>query len=126
MFYVEDATWGGYLKGTQRLSPTSEAMIENSGIVVGIGGGEVARDELLEAKRSGRKVRFLPADMNHEKAREGARRKGLPPPTDFRGAAHLAFEDLAMVWLKAGQAIGPTRGLTLRSTGPARKAAQAG
>lgn len=91
VFYVEDATWGGYLKGTERLSPTSEAMIENSGIVVGIGGGEVARDELLAAKRSGREVRFLAADMNHQKAQEAARRKGLPPPTDFRGAAHLVF-----------------------------------
>ncbi len=91
VFYVEDATWGGYLEGTERLSPTSEAMVENSSIVVGIGGGEVARDELLEARRSGKAVRFLPADMNHEKARGNARRKGLPPPTDFRGAAHLAF-----------------------------------
>jgi hypothetical protein len=91
VFYVEDATWGGYLEGTDRLSPTSEAMVENSNILVGIGGGEVARDELLEARRSGREVRFFPADMNHAKARENARRKGIPPPTDFRGAAHLAF-----------------------------------
>jgi hypothetical protein len=91
VFYVEDATWGGYLEGTNRLSPTSQAMVDNSRIVVGIGGGEVARDELLEAKRSGREVRFLPADMNHEKARENARRRGIPLPTDFRGAAHLAF-----------------------------------
>jgi hypothetical protein len=91
VFYVEDATWGGYLNGTDRLSPTSEAMVENSNIVVGIGGGEVARDELLAAQRSGKQVRFFPADMNHQKARETARRKGLPPPTDFRGAAHALF-----------------------------------
>jgi hypothetical protein len=43
VFYVEDATWGGYVAGTNRLSPTSEAMVENSRIVVGIGGGDVAR-----------------------------------------------------------------------------------
>jgi hypothetical protein len=91
VFYVKDATWGGYLKGTKRLSPTSEAMVENSSIVFGIGGGEVTRDELLEAKRSGKKVQFFAADMNHQKAREKARRKGLPLPTDFRGAAHAAF-----------------------------------
>lgn len=91
VFYVEDATWGGYLQGAEQLSPTSEAMIENSNTVIGIGGGGVARDELLAAKRSGKKVRFLPADMNHQKAREAAQRKGLPPPTDFRGAAHAAF-----------------------------------
>jgi len=91
VFYVEDATWGGYVPGTKRLSPTSKAMVENSRIVVGIGGGEVARDELLEAKRLGKAVRFVPADMNHEKAQDTARRKGMPQPTDFRGAAHLAF-----------------------------------
>lgn len=91
VFYVEDATWGGNLKGTDRLSPTSQAMVENSSIIVGIGGGEVARDELLAAKRSGKTVRFFPADMNHQKAQDVARRKGLPLPTDFRGAAYTAF-----------------------------------
>jgi hypothetical protein len=39
VFYVEDATWGGLLNGT-RLSPTSEAMVENSDIIIGIGGGK--------------------------------------------------------------------------------------
>ena len=52
VFYVEDALWGGLLKGTTRLSPTSEAIVENSDIVVGIGGGEIARDELIAARRS--------------------------------------------------------------------------
>jgi hypothetical protein len=91
VFYVEDATWGGYLKGTKQLSPTSAAMVENSSVIIGIGGGEVGRDELLEARRVGKKVRFLPADMNHQKAIEAARRKGLPVPTDFRGAAQTVF-----------------------------------
>lgn len=91
VFYVEDATWGGYLKGTERLSPTSEAIVEASDVVIGIGGGEVARDELTAARRLGKNVRFFPADMDHQKAREGAARKGLTPPTDFRGAAHGAF-----------------------------------
>jgi hypothetical protein len=91
VFFVEDATWGGYLKGTERLSPTSEAIIQTSDVVIGIGGGEVARDELTAARRLGKKVQFIPADMNHQKAREAAARKGLVPPTDFRGAAHAAF-----------------------------------
>jgi hypothetical protein len=90
-FYVEDPTWGGFWAGTKELSPTSKAMVENSDIVIGIGGGEVARDELVAAKRLGKKVRFIPADMNHQKARENARKKKLPEPTDFRGAAHAAF-----------------------------------
>jgi hypothetical protein len=91
VFFVEDKTWGGFVPGTRELSPTSKAMVENSDIIVGIGGGEVARDELVAAKGLGKKVRFIPADMNHQKARESARKKKLPEPTDFRGAAHAAF-----------------------------------
>jgi hypothetical protein len=91
VFYVQDKTWGGFMGGTEELSPTSKAMVENSDIIIGIGGGEVARDELVAAKRLGKKVRFIPADMNHQKAREGARKKKLPEPTNFRGAAHAAF-----------------------------------
>jgi hypothetical protein len=93
VFYVEDATWGGFVSGTRELSPTSKAMVENSDIIIGIGGGEVARDELVAAKQLGKKVRFIPADMNHQKARDSARKKKLPEPTDFRGAANAAFKN---------------------------------
>jgi hypothetical protein len=92
VFYVEDDTWGGFLKGSDRLSPTSTAMVENSDVLIGIGGGEVGRDELLAAKRSGKEVRFIPADMNHQKAREKAQKKGLPAPTSFGGAAGEVFK----------------------------------
>lgn len=91
VFYVEDATWGGFVEGSQQLSPTSKAMVENSDIIVGIGGGEVARDEMIAARRSGKQVRFISADMNHQKARDKAQKKGLPAPTDFSGAAGAAF-----------------------------------
>ena len=91
VFFVEDATWGGFVAGTKELSPTSKAMVENSDVIVGIGGGEVARDELISAKQFGKKVRFIPADMNHQKARDSARKKQLPEPSDFRGAANSAF-----------------------------------
>lgn len=91
VFYVEDATWGGFVEGSQQLSPTSQAMVENSDIIVGIGGGEVARDEMIAAQRLGKKVRFIPADMNHEKAKEKAQKKKLPAPTDFNGAAGAVF-----------------------------------
>jgi hypothetical protein len=90
-FYVEDSTWGGLVPGTKELSPTSKAMVENSDVMIGIGGGEVTRDELLAARRLGKKVHFIPADMNHQKARETARKKKLAEPTDFRGAANAAF-----------------------------------
>lgn len=91
VFYVEDATWGGFIDGSDRLSPTSTAMVENSDLLIGIGGGEVGRDELMAAKRSGKEVRFIPADMNHQKAIEKAQKKGLPMPTRFGGAAGDVF-----------------------------------
>ena len=91
VFYVEDTTWGGFIEGGNRLSPTSTAMVKNSDVLIGIGGGEVGRDELVAAKRSGKKVRFIPADMNHQKAREKARKNGLPEPTNFGGAAAEAL-----------------------------------
>jgi hypothetical protein len=93
VFYVEDATWGGFMPGTNELSPTSSAMVENSDVIIGIGGGEVARDELVAAKRLGKKVRFIPADMNHQKGRETARKKKMPEPTDFSGAANEAMKN---------------------------------
>ncbi len=85
VWFVRDDTWGGLLPGTDRLSPTSAALVENSDVVVGIGGGEVGRDEMLAAQRAGKKVRFIPADMNHRAAIEKARKKGQPAPTDFSG-----------------------------------------
>jgi hypothetical protein len=91
VFFVRDATWGGFIPGTERLSPTSAAMVENSDVLIAIGGGEVARDELIAARRLGKKVQFIPADMNHEVARERARKRGQLAPTDFRGAAGAVF-----------------------------------
>ena len=90
-FYIEDQTWGGLLEGTTRLSPTSTRMVEHSDIMIGIGGGEVARDELLAAQKAGKKIFFHPADLNHLIAVESARQKGNPAPTDFAGAAAKVF-----------------------------------
>jgi len=91
IFFVEDSSWGGRLPGSKTLSPTSAAIVANSEAFVAIGGGEVARDEMLSAREAGKPVTFIPADMNHQRAREKARKKGLPEPTDFRGATHAAF-----------------------------------
>jgi hypothetical protein len=91
VFFVKDETWGGRVEGAERLSPTSTAMVEVSTAFVGIGGGEVARDEMLAARRAGKPVEFIPADMNHEVARQKARKKGQAEPADFRGAAHAAL-----------------------------------
>lgn len=91
VFYVKDDSWGGQLPGTTTLSPTSEAVVASSDMLVAIGGGDIARDELLAAQRLKKPVTFIPADMNHRLAREKAAAKGQPAPTDFRGTAHPAL-----------------------------------
>ncbi len=91
VFYVKDDTWGGFLPGTERLSPTSKAMVENSDVIVAIGGGEVARDELIAARKLGKRLQYIPADLNHQLAREKARMKSQPAPTNFGGAVGTVF-----------------------------------
>jgi hypothetical protein len=91
VFYVKDATWGGFISGTRKLSPTSKAIVENSDMIVAIGGGEVARDELIAARKLGKHVQFIPADMNHQIARDKALKKAEAAPTDFRGEAASAL-----------------------------------
>lgn len=89
VFYVPDRTWGGYDKEQDKLSPTSDAMVTASDELIAIGGGDIARDELLEAQRRGKKIAFIPADMNHAVARKKA--PDAPEPRDFRGSAHAAM-----------------------------------
>jgi hypothetical protein len=91
-FFVEDETWGGFLPGGKEPSPTSKAMVENSDILIAIGGGDVVRDELSYAKRLGKQVRFIPADMNHAAALKKAAGKGEPAPTNFGGSAASVFD----------------------------------
>ncbi len=91
VFFVRDSSWGGRLPGATRLAPTSAAIVAQSREFVGIGGGEVARDELRAARAAGKPVHFVPADMNHRVARDKARAKGQSEPTDFRGAADTLF-----------------------------------
>jgi hypothetical protein len=90
-FFVEDETWGGVVNG--KLTPTSEAMVSVSNLMIAVGGGEIARDELVEMEKRNKPIRFLAADMNHAKAVAKAAGKGLPDPTpsELRGAAHARF-----------------------------------
>ena len=91
VFYVKDSHWGGIVPGTDRLSPTSAALIECSTSFVAIGGGATTRDEMLAARKAGKPVTFIPADMNHEIARKKAQKKSAADPADFQGAAHGVF-----------------------------------
>lgn len=91
VFYVKDEAWGGMLAGTTMLSPTSAAIVAVSDEIVGIGGGDIARDEMLAARAAGISVTFIPADLNHDLARAKAAERGDPPPGDYRGSAHEAL-----------------------------------
>ena len=91
--FVKDERWGGFMPGTDRLSPTSEAMVSVSDICVAIGGNEVSRDELFAARKLGKPVRFIPAEMNHDNLIHRTTTKGLPRPTSFDGEVHQAFAD---------------------------------
>jgi predicted Rossmann-fold nucleotide-binding protein len=92
VLFVADASWGGLRPGSTLLSPTSQAIVDHSDVIVAIGGGAVARDELDAALRAGKTARFIAAEMNHQAALAAAARKGLPPPSDFRGAAGERFD----------------------------------
>lgn len=95
VFFVADSSWGGCLAGRRQLAPTSAALVANSAAIVAIGGGDIARDELLAAHRMGKPVRFVPADMDHQQALEKARAKGQPAPTNFQGTVHAVFAGAA-------------------------------
>lgn len=86
--FIEDPQWGGRLPNSDELSPTSKAMVECSDILVGIGGGGISLDEMLAGHAQGKEIIYFPADMNHERAQHHAARKGLPPPTSFKGDAY--------------------------------------
>jgi len=81
VFYVKDSTWGGQAPGADHLSPTSAAIVEISASFIAIGGGDVARDEMLAARKAGKPVTFIPADMNHKPERRRRRKVRSNQPT---------------------------------------------
>lgn len=91
--FVMDSQWGGKLPDSNDLSPTSQAMVACSDIFVGIGGGEISRDEMLAGREQGKPVYFYPAEINHEYWIHRAQKMNLPSPGSFWGAAHEVFEN---------------------------------
>jgi hypothetical protein len=87
---VRDVTWGGLLlnchshQPTAALSPTSSAIVCVSSTIVAIGGGPIARDEFLVARRSGVRCVFYAADMPHD---------AHSPDADYRGALQKAIDE---------------------------------
>jgi hypothetical protein len=89
--FVSDTQWGGMLADSNRLSPTSQAMVACCDVMVAIGGGEVTRDELIVGKALGKPVYFYPAEVSHQYLIQRARKMNRPLPESFWGAAHEVF-----------------------------------
>ena len=89
--FVSDTQWGGKLAGSNQLSPTSQAMVACSDVMVAIGGGEVTRDELTAGRALGRPVYFYPAEVSHQQLIQRAHKMNAPLPRSFWGAAHEVF-----------------------------------
>jgi hypothetical protein len=89
--FVADTQWGGRLGESNRLSPTSQAMVACSDVLVAIGGGKVTRDELVAGKALGKPVHFYPAEVSHHHLIQQANKMDEPPPESFWGAAHEVF-----------------------------------
>lgn len=89
--FIGDEQWGGKLPHSNELSPTSKAMVACSDVMVGIGGGEISRDEMAAAREQGKPVYYYPAEVNHAWAIKRAEEAGLPYPKSFWGEAHELF-----------------------------------
>ncbi len=89
--FVADKQWGGKLPNSNELSPTSQAMVACSDVLIAIGGNDIARDELLAGKALGKPIQFFAADMDHEAALRRAKYLHLPPPTSFHGSVYEVF-----------------------------------
>ena len=89
--FVSDTQWGGMLPDSNRLSPTSQAMVACCDVMVAIGGGEVTRDELIVGKALGKPVYFYPAEVSHQYLIQRTRKMNGPLPQSFWGAAHEVF-----------------------------------
>ena len=100
VMFIQDSTWGGFLEPSsnddqiKKLSLTSWVMVEVSDIIYAFGGGAVSRDEMITAIDQGKEVHFVPAEKNHSRAIDKARRKNQPQPTDFRGQLDLYWSTL--------------------------------
>ena len=94
-FFVDDSTWGGFIDPEGGLSSTLEVTLEVSDELVVVGGGKHAADELAAFIRSGKKVRYFPAEMNHRAAEDWCARSGVSI-TDYRGAAREVWVAMGM------------------------------
>ena len=86
VFFVEDATWGGFSGPGRQPSASLLLQLALSDELVMIGGGKHAAEELAAFASCGIRARYFPAEMNHATTREWSARAGAGIG-DFRGAA---------------------------------------
>lgn len=79
---IDDEKWGGSVLGDVTLTPTSQAMVEASDILILHGGGDVSGQECVGALYRGIPCLFRSAEMNHA----SAAKKGI---RNLRGTAEL-------------------------------------
>lgn len=89
-FFVEDASWGGFVEGTRDPSPSLRLILEVSDELVVVGGGKHAADELEAFVAHGKSVTYVPALMNRRVTDEWCRRTGSRI-VDYRGAAFAVW-----------------------------------
>ena len=97
-YLIADPTWGGRMADGE-LSPTSEAMVSVSDLVVSIGGGDVGRDETAEAIHRQKPVLNFDAEINHEKAIAKAQKNNQPTPTSFFGSNNFIEKPVRSLFL---------------------------
>ncbi len=90
VYFIEDATWGGYLDNQFEPSPTLKVLLEVTDELIVIGGGKHAADELAAFLQNGKRVKYFPAQMNHKVTQEWSRKAGVDIP-DLNGAAHKVW-----------------------------------
>lgn len=95
VYFVEDATWGGYLNDRQEPSPTLKVLMEVTDELIVIGGGKHAADELEAFLQKGMQVKYFPAQMNHRATQAWCKKAGVNIP-DLNGAAYS-------IWLSKGK-----------------------
>lgn len=89
--FIKDDQWGGKMPNSNELSPTSQAMVICSDIMIGIGGGKISRDELLAGKGLGKPIEFFPAEIEHTSMLRDIQDRDVTKPNNFSGEAHEHF-----------------------------------
>jgi len=89
-YFVNDNTWGGYIKATIEPSATLKTLLSVSDAVIAIGGGRYTAQEIKAFRDHGKRVKYHAAEMNHHISDKWARERG-EKIIDFRGEAFLAL-----------------------------------